>query len=257
MGRIYCLLGLALALAACATSDGSATDDGGVPDGGDADSAVDDPDAGADASIADAPVADAEVADAALAPDAMADAMPAPDAMVDAMPPPDATPDACVPGWISLLTNGNFEQMTTGWTQSGTVIREYGAGYPWPTFDGTWGALLGGANNASHQLTQVVTVPASATALRLRGQRCFVTEETTTTIVYDTLTVQVQGGVIEQYVFSNLDAASTCGWSGFQLDAPSSHAGETITLSFAGSTDSASITSFGLDALFLEAFACP
>lgn len=262
MGRIYCVFGLVLTLAACATSDGSATVDGGpdpAPDGGDADAAVNAPDAAeaADASAADAVVPDGPVADALLPPDAMADAMPAPDAMVDTMPPPDATPDACVPGWISLLTNGNFEQMTTAWTQTGTVIRQYGGGYPWPTFDGTWGALLGGVNNASHQLTQAVTVPAGATALRLRGQRCFVTQETTTTLEYDTLTVQVQGNVIEEYIFSNLDAGTTCAWSSFQLDAPSSHAGETITLSFAGATDISNITSFGLDALFLEALACP
>jgi hypothetical protein len=273
MYRSLSLLSLVLAMGACATGDGSAgldASDPGGPDGGAPDAAVKVDAAANDAAAPDGGLAqpDAVVADAAAndaAADAMVDAAPA-DAMVDAAPAdamadaaPDAAPDACVPDWIGLLDNGDFEQGATVWTQTGgTLIREYGDGYPWMPHDGSsWAALFGGVNNADHLLTQTVTVPASATALRLRGALCFVTEETTDSVEYDTLTVQVQGAVTEEHVFSNLDADDTCGWTLFQLDAPTSHAGETVTLSLHGQTDISSITSFGLDTLVLEALACP
>jgi hypothetical protein len=272
MYRSLSLLSLVLAMGACATGDGSAgldASDPGGPDGGAPDAAVQVDAAANDAAAPDGGFAQPDAVTAVdAAVDATVDAMV--DAMVDAAPldaapdaapldaAPDAAPDACVPDWIGLLDNGDFEQGATAWTQTGgTIIREYGAGYPWPTHSGSWAALFGGVNNADHLLTQTVTVPASATALRLRGARCFVTEETTVLVEFDTLTVQIQGAVTEEYVFSNLDAGASCTWTLFQLDAPTTHAGETVTLSLRGQTDGLEITSFGFDTLTLEALACP
>lgn len=264
MHRLSALLVLALVPGwiGCATGDGSGGVDAGELIRGDAGDPPDAPPAVDAAPPADAasPAADAAVADALAIADATVDAPPDA-APVDAAVPdamPDAAPDACVPDWIGLLGNGDFEQGGTAWNQTGgTIIRQYGAGYPWPAHSGTWAALFGGINNADHLLTQSVTVPANATALRLRGAMCFVTEETTTLVEFDTLTVQIQGAVTEEYVFSNLDAGETCTWTLFQLDAPTSHAGETVTLSLHGQTDGLEITSFGLDTLVLEALACP
>lgn len=261
MYRRGILVILALAGAGCATGDSSGSVDAldpGSPDAGlpDAGELIDAPLGGSDAAAPDAGLGqpDALISDAAASDAAAADATP----QADAAPPPDAGPDACVPDWIGLLSNGDFEQGAAVWTQTGgTLIRQYGAGYPWAPNDGTWAAVFGGINNADHLLTQTVTVPASATALRLRGALCFVTEETTTAFEWDTLTVQVQGVVVEEYIFSNLDAAATCTWADFQLDAPTSHAGEAVTLSLHGDTDGTSITTFGFDTLVLEALACP
>jgi hypothetical protein len=227
-----------------------------------------DPDGGAggdvDASAATIDGAPAGIDAAANAPDAAANV---PDAAANApdAAPPDATPppDACVPGWIELLANPDFDLGAVSWTvttDSFAVLREAGGGYPWALHSGTWGAIFGGYDDAVQTLSQTVTVPADATALRFGGYRCFVTEEITSITVYDSLTVQLRDGVtpLETLLdYSNLDAAGTCSWSLVELMAASPHAGETITLHFDASTDISNITSFGLDTLSLQALACP
>jgi hypothetical protein len=267
MNRWLSLVSLSVVAATgCATSDAGSSPDATmmvpVDAAGNLDAPVSPADAASsiDAGPADADTTDAPVAMIDAAPDTPdadpPDAMP-PDAMPpDAMPPDAMPPDACTPGWIDLLSNGGFESGATVWAQvGGTLIRDNSTA-PWPAQAGTWAALLGGANNTDQQLTQSVTVPADATDLRIRGYRCFVTEETLA-IEYDTLTVQLQGLTVEEIVWSNIDAGATCSWGAFTLTSPEAHAGETITLAFINANDGTNVTSFGLDSLVLEAFACP
>ena len=199
----------------------------------------------------------------------VADATPGtPDAMTpDAPLPPDAmVPDAagCTTTWVPLLQNAGFESGATIWTtttNAGQVIRQQGAGLPWPAQTGTWAAIIGGADDAVQTMTQQVTVPASATALRLSYYGCYVTEEITSITEYDTLDIQLQttgGTTLETLVhLSNLDAGGTCSWTSAQVNATSTYAGQTIQLDFDGSTDFSNISTFGFDTLVLEALALP
>jgi len=105
-----------------------------------------------------------------------------------------------------------------------------------------------------------VAVPASATALRLRGYRCFATQEITAT-PWDTLVVTLQttgGATLETLeTWSNADGGAVCSWSDFTLTAASARAGQTVRLHLQGTTDFSNITSFWVDTLVLEAYACP
>lgn len=249
---------IAAAAFACACASGSSVS----PDGGgsvDGMAAADADPAAPDALVLDAP---ATTADAAITIDAAPASPDATPASPDAAPPtPDAAPpDACVPQWVQLLGNSDFEAGNTVWSATsngGDVIRMGSS--PWPPHGGSWQALFLGYNNASQTLSQTVTVPANATALRLRGQRCFVTDETSTTTPYDNLTVELKEGptLLETLAsYSNLDAGSTCSWTALQFNATASHAGKNVTVHMIAGSDASTATSFGLDTLIFEAFAC-
>jgi hypothetical protein len=204
-------------------------------------------DAGADAS--DVPVADADPG----SPDA-------PPSLPDADP---GDPDACSPAFFDLLADGDFEAGDPAWTQlfngAQPVIR---SNLPYPAESGAQAALFMGFNNAMQTLRQTVTVPADATALRLRGFRCLVTEETTMVTPFDTLAIELRvpdgGPLIEELAqISNLDAAAVCDWDPFEHLAGDALAGETVELVFTATSDGASLTSMGYDTLALEAMGCP
>ncbi len=182
---------------------------------------------------------------------APADAVP----VYDAVPPaPDAEP--CTPSvWVPLLDNGNFDSGHADWSEDpADAILTNGA--PLTPHSGTWVARLLGSNSDDELLSQAVTVPASATALRLRGYQCLVTSETGGAV--DNLAIELRGAATEVLVsISNLDAGASCNWAEFTHDAASAHAGQTIDLAFDGLADAAYPTSFYFDTLVLEAYACP
>jgi hypothetical protein len=238
-----------------AVVDASAADGADVVDGGAA------ADSGSNADGAPQPDASPNAPDAGLLDAAPPDATPP-----DATPPDAAPPDACVPEWIELLSNPGFESGATVWTTTTNngatqVIRMFGAGYPWPPQTGDWAALFGGDDDVVQTMWQQFTVPGDATMLRLSGHRCFVTEETTIFTEYDTLDVELQttsGTTLESLAhWSNLDAGVTCSWSAVANNATNSYAGQTIRLHFASDNDFSNISSFGIDALSVEALACP
>ncbi|MEZ4403128.1 MAG: hypothetical protein R3B06_24100 [Kofleriaceae bacterium] len=246
---------LTLGLAACAT----AGDVGGGPDAAEVDAAEVDAAtvdaAEVDAAVVDAAEVDAAVADAAVADAAVADARP-----VDAMPPIDAMPpvDACVLTWSNLLGNGGFEVGVTPWTQTSTIIRT-AAQMPFGPQAGTYAALFGASNNANDVLVQTVTIPATATALRVRGYQCHVTED----ILADTDTFRATletpaGTVLETFTdITNSDVAPICIWTSFTWTAAAAHPGQQVVLKFQGRTNLALLTRFVVDSLSLEALACP
>jgi hypothetical protein len=228
-------------LAGCATA--------GVDDLGDAALADATAAPGPDAAVADATALDAALADAA-APDAAA---------------PDAAPgpDACTPQWIGLLLDGGFDGdlADTAWTQGGgTLIRQSDL----PLFPHTapGAARMLGANNAAQLLAQTVSVPAGASALRLRGYGCFVTEEEPGAGPVDTVAIELRdpGGAVLHTLtsLSNEDAGAQCNWEPFEHVAPEPLAGEQVALALAGSSDAARFTTLWFDTLTLEALVdCP
>lgn len=212
------------------------------------------PDAGQ--QVPDAPVS----ADASPVGDAPVDAPIPPD--IDAAPAIDATPAdaACSFAWVELLQNGSFDSGAVDWaetTNGGDIIRQ--TTVPWPPNDGDHWALFLGYHNGDQTLSQTVTIPASASDLRLQGFRCWVTEEPTPT-PYDLLEISLRdsgGGLLETlWARDNSHAAATCGWSMFQLDALDAHAGQEVNLTFQATSDVASVTSFGFDSLSLQAYVC-
>jgi len=189
---------------------------------------------------------DAVLADAAL-PDAQ---------MVDALPI-----DGCVPEWVQLLVSPGFEDENSVWNEStngSAVIRS--SGLPWMAQSGSYAVYFLGFNYGEQKLEQSFIVPMDATAVRFRGYRCFVTNETTSSMSYDLLKIRLQAGsdVLESLAsWSNLDGSGTCSWGAFEVEAGSVYAGQTISLVMEAESDVNKFTTFGLDSLVFEAFACP
>lgn len=192
---------------------------------------------------------------------------PFPDApsSIDARPPPpdaaraDAAP--CTRTWITLLSNGTFDiGPGGGWSESsasglGLITNDL----PMAARSGAYAAWLGGALNGNDTLRQGVTVPASATRLRLSGYRIIGTEETTAP-EYDKLDLELRAPgaatVLETLAhFGDNNAAGA--WTSFQVEATSAHAGEPVDLTVHATTDATLNTNFFIDSLVLEAFACP
>ena len=118
-------------------------------------------------------------------------------------------------------------------------------------------AWMGGADSNDESLWQTVTVPASATALRLRGQIRIATLEVIP-VVYDFLAIELRSSsnVLLQTLFTYDDDDANPAWTAFMFSAASAYAGQTVRLYFHATTDSSDITNFFLDSLVLEALVC-
>ncbi|MDL2357720.1 MAG: M4 family metallopeptidase, partial [Pseudomonadota bacterium] len=148
------------------------------------------------------------------------------------------------------IVNGSFESGTTGWAGGTWVIGSY-AGQR--AYDGTRFAWLGGYGyTASEGITQTVTIPANASAASLSFALHIDTAETTTSIAYDRMMVQVRnpaGTVLATLAtYSNLNKAAGYQVRTFNLLA---YKGQTVTLSFAMTEDFSLQTSFVLDKVSL------
>jgi hypothetical protein len=184
------------------------------------------------------------------------------DAATDAADPDAAIDAGCTDSFVNLLANADFEGGNVDWTEvtngGVAVIREDGNGLPFAAEAGVWAALILGFNNAAITLSQTVSVPADATALRLTGYRCWVTEEGMGE--FDTMTIELRddaGAPLETLMaITNEDAAVTCAWELFEIAASDSMAGADIELVLEGSSDVATVTSFAFDTLALEAGVC-
>jgi hypothetical protein len=250
--QLLCLLGAGLLpVSGCAFADAA-------PDAGDPFTDAADPSPEPDAATELPPDA-AATADAAPDPDA---AVPTPDAAIptpgpDAAPPPDAPP--CSPTWIGLLGNGDFESGAATWTSIGGSIVSMSSEMPISAYAGVYAAWMAGYNAADEALLQTVVIPADATALRMRAQRCFVTADETGPADYLIIELRNTSGTTVETLasYSNEDIGTVCGWNPFEMTAASAHAGETIQLYFHATTNGLYPSSFYLDDVVLEAFACP
>jgi len=144
------------------------------------------------------------------------------------------------------VTNGGFESGATGWSGSTGVIGSYSGQ---TAYEGTKFAWLGGnGTTATETITQPVVIPSTATAADMSFALHIDTAETTTSTVYDKLTVTVKNssgttlGTLATY--TNLNKAAGYQMRTFNL---LPYKGQTVTLSFAMTEDSSAQTSFVVD----------
>jgi subtilase family serine protease len=151
-------------------------------------------------------------------------------------------------GQTQLLGNTGFENgtATAPWTLSAGVINNSSSE---PPHAGTWDAWMDGYGR-SHTDTssQTVTIPAGKTVATLQYYLHIDTAETTSSIAYDTLKVQVtntSGTVLSTLAtWSNLNHAN-----GYVVHSSSlaSFIGQTVVIKFTGTEDTSLQTSFVLD----------
>jgi hypothetical protein len=253
------MVALAIACAACASANdvGDGDDeldaDPGETDAPDSDGPEGDAAPDPDASDPDAATIDAAAIDGAVIDAAIIDATP-----IDA-PPIDAAIDAmCSPTWHNILGNGNFDSGVAPWVQTSTIIRDSG-GMPFAPQGGTHAALFGASNNANDVLVQNLTIPAGATALRVRGHQCFVTEDLFADDDTFTVTLETPAGTVLDTLLdiNNGAVAPICIWQTFTWNAPTAHAGQTIVLRMRGRTNLVFLTRYAVDTMAAEWFGCP
>jgi subtilisin family serine protease len=146
------------------------------------------------------------------------------------------------------LTNPGFESGSTGWTATSGVIGQWGSSGQ-PAHGGTWSAWLDGYGiSHTDYVYQQVALPAGCSSYTLSFWLHIDSAETTTTIAYDTLRVQVlnsSGTVLATLAtYSNLNKASGYSQKTFSLAA---YAGQTIRVRWYGVEDWSLQTSFVVD----------
>ena len=145
-----------------------------------------------------------------------------------------------------LMVNGTFETGTSPWT--GTT-GDIGSFTGEPAFAGTRNAWMGGNGTAiTETLGQTVAIPSTISKATLTFFLHIDTAETTTTTVFDKLTVQVRntaGTVLQTLAtFSNLNKATGYQQRTFDLTA---FKGQSVQIFFTETEDSSLQTSFVLD----------
>lgn len=152
-----------------------------------------------------------------------------------------------------LLSNPGFENGLSNpvWIFSPAVIDNGTAQAP---HTGSWKAWLNGFGSVhTDTLLQQVSIPATAASASLSFWRHIGTAETTTTVVYDTLKVQIRnssGTVLTTLAtYSNLNAGAGYAQVSFDLSA---YRGQTIQLYLVGTEDSSLATSFVVDDFVLN-----
>jgi len=174
-------------------------------------------------------------------------------------PTPTPTP---TPAGGQLITDGGLESATTsglsapGWTAttntSGHNVIVAGGAHP---HTGSNYAELGGANNETDTLTQVVTVPSTASSVSLTFWVNVTSQETSTTRAFDLLHVEVHntsGSLLSTpLTLDNRDRSKDSNADGtyFQPAAIdlSSFKGQTIRLVFNATDDFELVTVFRVD----------
>ena len=158
-------------------------------------------------------------------------------------------------GSTQLLGNTGFENgtNTAPWTLSAGVICSNSTCPGEVAHTGSWFAWLDGYGSThTDTASQEVVVTAGKTMATLAFYLHIDTEETTKTVAYDTLSVQVlnaSGTLLGTLAtFSNLNAASGYVQHTYSM---SSYIGKTVFLKFVGKEDSSLETSFVLDDITL------
>ncbi|MFC0029675.1 S8 family serine peptidase [Micromonospora chaiyaphumensis] len=146
------------------------------------------------------------------------------------------------------LGNPGFESGNTVWSSTSGVIGQYGSSGQ-PPRTGTWNAWLDGYGSThTDTLSQSVSLPAGCTSYNFTFWLHIDSAETTSSVQYDKLTVQVlnsAGTVLATLAtYSNLNKATGYSQKSFSL---AGYAGQNITLKFTGTEDSSLQTSFVID----------
>ncbi|MEU0235625.1 M4 family peptidase, partial [Streptomyces sp. NPDC006183] len=155
--------------------------------------------------------------------------------------PTTPTPSPTTPPSGNALTNGGFEQGTSGWTQSDSIITNSSLQ---AARDGSWYAwMMGYGADAVESLSQSnIAVPSTGTPKLTFWLK--VSTQESGLIAYDTLKVKANGSTLATY--SNADASS--GYVQKTVDL-SAHKGQTVKLDFSGTEDTYLSTIFLLDGI--------
>ena len=143
-----------------------------------------------------------------------------------------------------LISDGGFEAQSIDWTQSSAggynLISNF---YP---RTGSWGAYLGGANNADDRLSQQIIVPSSAISVSLTAWWSIATEETG--VGFDQMAVSVlqPNGTLLRDLFTADSSSAVNQWDQAEADLIQ-FAGQTIVLRFRATTNASSPTDFYVD----------
>jgi hypothetical protein len=144
------------------------------------------------------------------------------------------------------LGNPGFESGTTPWTATSGVIGAFTGQVPRSGTRFAW--LDGYGTSHTDTLTQAVSLPAGCSGYTLSFWLHIDSAETTTSIAYDTLRVQIRnssGTVLATLAtFSNLNEAAGYQQRSFNVAA---YAGQSIQVRFIGVEDSSLQTSFVID----------
>ncbi len=160
----------------------------------------------------------------------------------------NAAPADCA----ELITNGGFEAQGAGWTQSSAggfnLISTF---YP---RTGSWGAYLGGANNADDRLSQQIIVPSNPISVSLTAWWAIATEEPGAGFDRMTISLLQPNGALLQDLFTVDSSATVNLWDQAEADL-TQYAGQTIVLRFRATTNASSPTDFYVDDI--SVVACP
>lgn len=168
-------------------------------------------------------------------------------------PIPSPTATTAPPTQVAL-PNGNFEQGRTIWQEFSThgwpIIVHEGPNptdLPVPAHSGVWAAWLGGGDNETSFLQQVVTVPTMAPYLHLwgwidSGDYCG----------YDFAFIRINNITVKTYDLCW--ATDMSGWGEDAIDLRS-YAGQTVTLQVRVETDSSLVSSLLVDDFFFSSSA--
>ncbi|SCL53857.1 M28 family peptidase [Micromonospora chersina] len=144
-----------------------------------------------------------------------------------------------------LIGNSSFESGSAPWTASSGVITNSSSQ---AARTGSYKAWLDGYGSThTDTLSQSVTIPAGCASYTLSFWLHIDSAETTTSVAYDKLTVQVGSTTLATY--SNLNKASGYAQRSFNLAA---YAGQTVTLKWTGVEDASLQTSFVIDDVTLQ-----
>ncbi|WP_018353001.1 M4 family metallopeptidase [Longispora albida] len=139
------------------------------------------------------------------------------------------------------LGNPGFEVGSAPWTATAGVIGAWGGtGAPRTGTRSAW--LDGYGTTHTDTLSQTVSIPQGCANYTLSFYLKITTSETTTSIQYDRLTVQLGATTLATY--SNLNANNAYALRSFNV---SGFAGQTVTLKFTGTEDVTLQTSFVID----------
>jgi len=144
-----------------------------------------------------------------------------------------------------LLLNPGFESGNVSWVTTAGVISNSGR----PPRTGSWFAWLDGYGTThTDSCYQQITIPASATSATLSFWVRIDSSETTTSIAYDRLQIQIRNSsnavLATLATYSNLNKNSTYVLKTFDVTA---YKGQTIRIYFLGTEDSSLQTSFVID----------
>lgn len=168
--------------------------------------------------------------------------------LLGAAPPPPPPPP---PTGSQLFLNPGFESGNVNWTTTAGVISNSTSR---PAFAGSWYAwLCGYGTTHTDSAYQQVSIPSTAATATLSFYLRIDTAETTASIAYDKLSVQIlnsSGTVLATLAsYSNLNKNSTYTQKAFDV---SSYRGQTIRVRFYATEDSSLQTSFVVDSTALN-----